>query len=263
MTQGNTAAVKEREAEHRTEQMTGSTELAERASAPVVLPVPRVVRPAPAMLDMSLGAIRYSEDFAHFAMALSQAQGEFQDIEKRRIAKVESRREGARGYTYAYADLSDVLLATRPALSKNQIAVMQFPRVINKQAIVTTVLIHSSGEWFAGDSLPVQLDNFDPQAGGSAQTYARRYGLCSMLGLAPGDKDDDGAAAGAKKEEPATVPSGFEAWWLDMTALADNGWPDLEAAWGKSNADFKNYVARHQFEQWKALKAKALGVKSR
>lgn len=238
-----------------------STSLAEqRQGAAVVMPAARPVKATAAMVDSSLGSIRYSDDLMNIAMALSQAQGEFQEIEKKRQAKVTSRREGAQSYTYWYSDLADVLNATRPALSKYQIALLQFPRVQNKLATVTTVLIHSSGEWIAGDSLPVALDNFDPQAGGSAQTYARRYGLCSMLGLAPGDMDDDGKKAAEKSSQTVEAPDGFEATWIDMIAKADEGWPALEATWAACNGAFKNYVARHKVDQWNELRAKAKAV---
>lgn len=240
-----------------------STQLAEpRATAPAVLPAARVARPSAAMLDASLGPVRYSEEFANLALALAMAQGEFQEIEKKRVAKVESRREGARGYTYAYADLSDVLLSTRPALSKNQIALLQFPRVLNKQVTVTTVLIHgATGEWIAGDSLPVQIESLDPQAGGSAQTYARRYGLCSLLGLAPGDADDDGEEARRKAvAEAVEPPDNFDQTWMDLEVVAEDGWPKLEETWAKCNGAFKNFVARHRVDKWNELRAKAKAV---
>jgi hypothetical protein len=262
MAQGNTLVKELRTVDEETPRDTSATQLAEQRTQ--VLPAARIAKPSAAMLDMNLGPIRYSDTFADLALALASAQGEFQEIEKKRVAKVESRREGARSYSYTYADLSDVLLSTRPALSKNAIALLQFPRVTNKQVIVTTILIHgASGEWIAGDSLPVQLDNFDPQAGGSAQTYARRYGLCSMLGLAPGDADDDGELARRKVADTGEPPEGFEATWLDLEMLADEGWPRVEEAWAKCNGAFKNFVAKYRKDQWNALKAKALGVKSK
>jgi hypothetical protein len=60
--------------------------------------------------------------------------------------------------------------------------------------VVTTLLAHASGEWIE-TRLAMGLESTDPQAIGSALTYARRYGLCALVGVAPGDVDDDAAAA--------------------------------------------------------------------
>ena len=88
-----------------------------------------------------------------------------------------------------YADLSECWDACREALKENDIAVMQ--GVFGDR--MKTTLIHSSGETLEDEG--VQLCGFagakNPmQALGSAITYARRYGLCSMIGISP--EDDDG-----------------------------------------------------------------------
>jgi len=222
----------------------------------VVRDAPRAVAPAP---ELGL-AYRHSESIGRVAMALAQAQGEFQEIEKTLTAKVESRREGARSYTYQYTDLASVLAAVRPALSKYGLALMQFPSVRAKSVVVTTMLAHGeSGEWIQGD-LVVALDNLDPQAVGSATTYARRYGVTALLGVAAGEQDDDGQAAMKRKAESGAPPEGFETFWLDMEALADEGWARVESTWAGANGAFKNHVAKHMPEKWHALKRKALDV---
>jgi hypothetical protein len=246
-------------------------------SAPAdVLPAsaPLATRPAPprapaakpaAADDVLVGssASRFSDTFGRLMSALAAAQGEFTEIEKKLTASVASRREGARSYTYTYADLASVLAAVRPALSKHGIALMQFPRVTRGALLVTTMLSHGeSGEWVACD-LVVALDGLDPQAVGSATTYAKRYGLTSLLGVAAGESDDDGAAARRTSKETEESPDGLDAWWLDLECKADEGWPSLEETWAKSNGAFKNWIAKHKPDQWKALKAKALTVKSR
>lgn len=205
---------------------------------------------------------RHSDSFAQLAMALAAAQGEFTEIEKALTATVTSKREGARSYTYNYADLATVLKAVRPALSKHGLAVLQMPSVRRGGIVLTTLLTHGqSGEWFAGD-LVVALENMDPQAIGSATTYARRYGLTALLGVAAGEADDDGASAMKPPRETVQAPEGFDGWWTDLEACADNGADALDAAWQASTGDRKNYVTKHLREKWNALKAKAAAVQA-
>jgi hypothetical protein len=79
--------------------------------------------------------------------------------------------------------------------------VIQTTRVSDEeQVIVVTRLAHTSGEWIEGE-LAVPVSKADAQGYGSALTYARRYGLCAITGIAP--EDDDGNAAAAAK--PAKI----------------------------------------------------------
>ena len=208
-------------------------------------------------------AYRHSDTFGRLVMALAQAQGEFQEIEKTLTATVQSRREGARSYTYDYADLATILTAVRPALSKYGLAIMQFPTVRRGAVLVTTFLAHGeSGEWFAGD-LVVALDSADPQAVGSATTYARRYGLTALLGVAAGAQDDDGAAASGQAVKPAPeAPVGYDAWLDDMNSVADEGTARLQATWTTSRPEYRNHLIKTAPQTWAAIKAKAAKVAS-
>ncbi len=98
-----------------------------------------------------------------------------------------------------YADLASVWEACRAALTENGLAVVQLAHSTEKGVGVETMLVHSSGE-FISESLEVPAAKHDAQAFGSAITYARRYGLAAMVGVAP--EDDDGNAA-AKAAQPA------------------------------------------------------------
>lgn len=95
-----------------------------------------------------------------------------------------------------YADLASVVDATMPALNANGIAVIQ-PMTENEfgRAVVTK-FIHGSGETLEC-SIPLILGKNDMQGLGSAITYARRYGLMSLAGIAPEDDDGNAAAANA------------------------------------------------------------------
>jgi hypothetical protein len=92
-----------------------------------------------------------------------------------------------------YADLASVIDAVQAALNNNGIALVQLTHPCDNGVIVETVLIHESGEQLSGGTLHVPASKLDAQGYGSALTYARRYSLMAMLGIAP--EDDDGNAA--------------------------------------------------------------------
>ena len=119
--------------------------------------------------------------------SLAKAQGEFKPIVKDTQNPF---------FKSKYADLATIIAATQPALSKHGLSVMQLPRVDAHQAGVKTIIAHSSGQWVSTElMLPAaQGSKFDAQTVGSALTYARRYALQAILGVAA-DADDDGNAA--------------------------------------------------------------------
>ena len=96
-----------------------------------------------------------------------------------------------------YATLASIMEACRTALSQNQIAVIQGTSVIEDRVIVTTMLVHASGEYIS-DQLSMNIIKDSPQAIGSAITYARRYSLASLVGVVY-DEDDDAEAAMPKE----------------------------------------------------------------
>lgn len=93
-----------------------------------------------------------------------------------------------------YANLEAFLGAIRPALEANKLVIVQTERVEpgHKDLILETVILHESGQYIAGElSMPVA--KWDAQGKGSALTYARRYAISGMFGIA--QADDDGHAA--------------------------------------------------------------------
>ena len=109
-----------------------------------------------------------------------------------------------------YADLASVMAACIPALSANGIAVLQPPCEIDGARYVKTILAHSSGETVEC-AVPLIIGKNDMQGYGSAVTYARRYGLMAMAGIAPDDDDGNAAVmaapkADAKKADPKPQP---------------------------------------------------------
>lgn len=135
--------------------------------------------------------IRSSQTMGKLAGALASAQAEFPAISKERTANVQSRKGEESSYSYAYADLADVLSAVRPHLAKNGLAIMQ-PMTWDVSPRLITRLVHSSGEWIESEYRLAEYER--PQDMGSAITYARRYALTALLGIAA-EEDDDGARA--------------------------------------------------------------------
>lgn len=93
----------------------------------------------------------------------------------------------------SYADLNAVREACLPALNANGVSVLQPTVHVDGKAFVETVLLHESGEFISSLTEVICAKQNDPQAHGSGMSYARRYGLQSMVNL--GSADDDGESA--------------------------------------------------------------------
>lgn len=128
------------------------------------------------------------------AAALSRAQGEIRNAVK----------DSANPFFKSrYADLASVWEACRAPLCKHGLSVVQTTDVLDSGGVVLiTTLLHSSGQYVQG-RYPVQPVKNDPQALGSAVTYARRYALQAIVGIAP--DDDDGEAAMAREQKAQSV----------------------------------------------------------
>ena len=124
------------------------------------------------------------------AAALSKAQAE--------MGKALKQSENPH-FRSKYADLGAVMDACLPALNKHGIAVIQPTIDDDSGRYVETVLIHDSGEELRC-RVPLIVSKNDMQGYGSAVTYARRYGLMCMAGIAP--EDDDGNAAAKAAPDP-------------------------------------------------------------
>lgn len=134
-----------------------------------------------------------SESIASLAAALAKAQAEI------RPAVKDSENPHFRS---RYADLASVWDACRTALTGNGLSVVQLPEVTSQGVIaVETILLHDSGE-FIGGRIEIPLAKQDAQGVGSAITYARRYSLAAVVGIAP-DDDDGEAAVGRFTSPPA------------------------------------------------------------
>ncbi len=157
------------------------------------------INPVDTSQDSNPPASRPLPSIAKLAAALALAQGEIPPPAKKR--KVDFIDLKGRRVHYMYADLADVIDCVRTALSKNGLAVTHRLELDSKGYGMITELMHSSGEsistWYP---LPnPQKAEIRAQEMGSALTYARRYTLSALLGIAS-EEDDDGADA------PPTTP---------------------------------------------------------
>ncbi|HEY5960280.1 MAG TPA: ERF family protein [Polyangiaceae bacterium] len=159
-----------------------------------------------------------SESISNIAAALAKAQGAFKPIVKNRTVEVQPKKRDDGSwppkYTFNYATLDSVLDATREALSANGIC--HTAMIANGHIVVK--LYHASGEWFAA-SLPVPSAATGWQAFGSAITYARRYLLTPLLGVAS-EEDDDANVADGNELQPGPDP--MQPLWdaIDKTPMA-------------------------------------------
>jgi hypothetical protein len=114
-----------------------------------------------------------------------------------------------------YVDLDGALEAVQPALLKHRIAVTQPTRIDGTTTILVTRFIHESGEWIGGE-YPVRAQQQTPQSEGSALTYARRYALMALAGIAP--EDDDGNSG--SRQPPPPPPTAKQKLWGEIRIAA-------------------------------------------
>jgi len=179
---------------------------------------------------------RSSDSVAALATALAKAQGELVNPEKSLTATVRSEGRVPSEQTFRYASLSSGLDIVRKTLGRYEIATVQTTAIDHAAGIVnlTTVLAHASGEWIASDWPVCRIaDMAAPRRMGAALTYARRYSLFALVGIA-GEDDLDAPDLNAG---PASAPT-----------------PDPDHAPGRAE---KSRLNGHGFEVSKAAPAAA------
>jgi len=136
---------------------------------------------------------RSSPSIASLAAALAKAQAELVNPEKSLTATIRSEGRGGSDQTFRYAPLSSGLDIVRKTLGQHEIATVQTTAIDQTAGVVnlTTVLAHASGEWIASDwPVCAIADTATPRRMGAALTYARRYALFTLVGIA-GEDDVD------------------------------------------------------------------------
>jgi hypothetical protein len=146
---------------------------------------------------------------AAIATALAKAQTELSNPEKAMVGTIYNNRSDS-PQSFRYASLSSGLDIIRKALGGQQIAIAQTTDIdrANGTVNLTTLLLHTSGEWISSDWPVCQLSETSaPRRMGAALTYARRYALFSMVGIAGEDDLDapDIANDPPQRDKPAEV----------------------------------------------------------
>lgn len=208
---------------------------------------------------------RRSESITAFAAAFAKAQSTMSNAAKDSTNPF---------YHSKYADLASVRDACMEDLNRNGIGVMQFPRQRLAEdggvfVEVETVLMHESAEWVADSiELPVtprydketKESYVDAQAIGSTITYARRYALAAMCGVAPEDDDGNAASGGGspaakKPAQKVQQPDPRIAGRKILETASAGGLADLAAAWKLFPPDMQ--AAMHdEKERYKLIAAK-------
>jgi hypothetical protein len=152
---------------------------------------------------------RSSESIGTIAAALAKAQAELTNPEKSLVATIRSPFPRGSDRIFRYAPLSSGLEIVRKSLGRHEIATVQTTEIDKEAGLVrlTTVLAHSSGEWLSSDWPVCQISDIgSPQRMGTALTYARRYALFTLVGIA-GEDDLDAPDLGAIPKAGVEQPS--------------------------------------------------------
>jgi ERF superfamily len=145
---------------------------------------------------------RSSENVAAIATALAKAQTELSNPEKAMVGTIYNNRSDS-PQSFRYASLSSGLDIVRKTLGGQQIAIAQTTDIDRANGMVnlTTILLHTSGEWISSDWPVCRLSETSaPRRMGAALTYARRYALFTMVGIAG---EDDLDAPDLTDDQPA------------------------------------------------------------
>ena len=133
---------------------------------------------------------RCSDTIGTIAAALAKAQAQLVNPEKSLVATIRSDAAGATEQSFRYAPLSSGLDIVRKTLSQHEIATIQTTSIDESAGIVrlSTTLAHASGEWIGSDWPVCAIsDTTAPHRMGAALTYARRYALFTLVGIAGED----------------------------------------------------------------------------
>jgi ERF superfamily len=172
---------------------------------------------------------RSSDMTSTIAAALAKAQAQLVNPEKSLVGTIRSDQAAGSERAFRYAPLSSGLDIVRKTLSQHEIATVQTTSIDQASAIVrlSTVLAHASGEWIASDWPVCAIsETATPHRMGAALTYARRYALFTLVGIAGEDDLDapdlvgpmtpilDGTMSGSRWYFKELLANGFRRGWL-------------------------------------------------
>jgi len=188
---------------------------------------------------MERNLMNRSETITEIAKALAKFQSEVSDPNRtKENAFLKSK----------YVTLDSLLQAVRPVLANNGLSFLQVPFTGTDVVSVTTMLLHESGEWLESDPLTLPLMKKDPQGVGSVVTYARRYSLSSILGVA-WDEDDD-----AQSNNETELTKGIKHEISELAKIKnvtkENAISYMKTTFNKSSTEFLDLQELQQFKAW-------------
>ena len=151
----------------------------------------------------------HSPEINELAAALAKAQGQFSNVKTSEKARITSDKAS---YEYTYATLADVLDMIRQPMDAHGLSLSQFVETTPEALILTSLLAHSSGQWYKSE-FAASYPRGDMRSVGSQVAYMRRYSITAMLNLATEDDDGDAVSGrdtqlrkSAPKAEPTPEP---------------------------------------------------------
>src|SRR6266568_5103220 len=178
---------------------------------------------------------RSSESIGAIAAALAKAQAELTNPEKSLSATIRSPFPRDPDRTFRYAPLSTGLDIVRKTLGRHEIAAVQSTEIDKEAGLIrlTTILAHSSGEWVSSDwPVCAIADTAAPHRMGAALTYARRYALFTLVGIA--GEDDLDAPDLIGRPSSAGAGNGQQSQAADLESASPASWRGVdrrEMAW--------------------------------
>ena len=178
--------------------------------------------------------MKSSESIEKLAEALCAAQGEMGGAVKGSANPF---------FKSSYADLTSVIKAIKEPCFKHGLSYVQLPHRDGNSIGVVTRLIHTSGQWLENEfTLPMVKG--DPQAAGSAVTYARRYALQALFGIPA--VDDDGESAMIRGDKPSLIDESQLAVIYDLLDKTDS---DIEKFCKAFHVDGVESMLSSQFDK--------------
>lgn len=185
------------------------------------------------------------------AAALAKAQGEIQNPTKNKTNP---------HFRSSYADLAGGLDTIRPTLAKHGLSVVQMTHLDGDMVTLHTRVLHTSGQWL--ESVYPVCRTTKHQEMGSALTYARRYALFAMIGVAGEEDDDDGNTAATARGKAPAAPAATKSSYA-VKKDTPNAWGDMEKAaractsidalttlWDETDEEAKMWPQAWQRERW-------------
>ena len=151
-----------------------------------------------------------------------------------------------------FASLAAVRDAVVPVLARHGVAMTQTYDLRDGAQVLLTTLYKGGETIVSAVPLPAYQQS---QQWASATTYIRRVSLMAIAGVC-GDEDDDAEEAVqiVRKAPQSAAPHGFDSWWADMGAVAQEGSEALKSAWMAAPVDYRSHVQSVYTAQWDTMK---------